>query len=234
MKKLLVSDYDETFHITREGLDENIKSVKRFRGAGNVFIFATGRSYTDFKWLESEFGIEYDMLILDHGALILDGEENILFSSSIDDNTVMAMKEDLRIEKCKRVFCTSGLEGRVDFDHGNIQKVNTWYDNEKDPVEVLDIIQKKYGGKVNAYLIPPESLEIITKTSAKEIAIEWVAKKLGICAENIYTAGDGYSDVAMVKKYNGYAVPNAVEPLKKAARGVVSTVTELIDMIMSE
>ena len=234
MKKLLVSDYDETFHITREGLSENIESVKRFREAGNVFIFATGRSYTDFKWLESEFGIEYDMLILDHGALILDGEGNILFSSSIDDDVVMAMKDDLRIEKCKRVFCTSGLEGRVEFDHGNIQKVNTWYDNEKDPVEVLEVIWAKYGNDVNAYYIPPESLEIITKTSAKEVAIDWVAKRLGIPEENIYTTGDGYSDVAMVKKYNGYAVPHAVEPLKEAAKGVVNTVTELIDMIMKK
>ena len=232
MKKLLVSDYDDTFHITREGLSENIESARKFREAGNVFIFATGRSYTDFKWVESEFGIEYDMLILDHGALILDGEGNILYSSSIDDHIVMAMKEDLRCERCKRVFCTSGLEGRVDFDHGNIQKINTWYDNGKDPKEVLEIIQNKYGNDVNAYLIPPESLEIITKGSGKEIAIDWVAKRLGIADEDIYTTGDGYSDVAMVKKYNGYAVPHAVEPLKEAAKGIVNTVTELIDMIM--
>ena len=232
MRKLLVCDFDDTFHITREGLDENMKSVEKFREAGNIFVIATGRGYYDFKHVKDAFDLKYDMLVLDHGALILDGEGNILFSDSIPADVVMRIKDDLRVEEAKRVFCTSGFEGRVSFEADNIQKINVWHDGYEKACEVLADIQKKYGDEVNAYLIPWESVEIITKNSGKDIAIKWLCNKLGIDEEDVYTAGDGYTDIKMIEKYKGYAVPNAVEPLKAVACGVVESVSELIDMIM--
>ena len=231
MKKILVCDYDDTFHITREGLSENIEAVQKFRDDGNMFIIATGRGFADFKWVREEFGVKYDMLILDHGALILDGDDNIIFSSSIPDNIVMEIKDDLRLENTRRVFCTSGFVGRAPFDAGNIQKINVWYNEASDAKEVLEIVQQKYGNVVNAYLIPSESIEMITKDSGKEIAIEWLCGRLGISTDNVYTAGDGYTDIKMIKKYKGYAVPNAVEPLKEAACGIVESVSKLIEKI---
>ena len=48
MKKILVSDYDQTFYLNDEDIEKNKTSVKKFRDKGNIFIFATGRSYMDF------------------------------------------------------------------------------------------------------------------------------------------------------------------------------------------
>ena len=48
MKKILVSDYDQTFYIGDEDIEKNKIAVNRFRNKGNIFIIATGRSYEDF------------------------------------------------------------------------------------------------------------------------------------------------------------------------------------------
>lgn len=232
MKKLLVSDYDETFHITREGLSENIESVKRFREAGNIFVIATGRSYMDFKWLEETFGIEYDLLILDHGALIVDVESAILHMDIIPREVLSEMENMLRLDRTKRYFCTSGYEGRVPFDAENIQKINVWYNTEEETAEILEILKTKYADVVNAHLIPPESIEIIPTGSGKEVAVEWVMERFGVSPENVYTVGDGYTDIEMVKKYKGYAVKKCVPELKEVALGEIESVTELIEKIM--
>ena len=48
MRKILVSDYDQTFYLNDEDIEKNKKSVEEFRKKGNIFVFATGRSYFDF------------------------------------------------------------------------------------------------------------------------------------------------------------------------------------------
>ena len=48
MKKLLVSDYDQTFYINDEDIEKNKIAVNEFRNQGNIFAIATGRSYYDF------------------------------------------------------------------------------------------------------------------------------------------------------------------------------------------
>ena len=49
MKKVLISDYDQTFYLNDKDIEENKKVIKRFRELGNIFIIATGRSYMDYK-----------------------------------------------------------------------------------------------------------------------------------------------------------------------------------------
>ena len=47
-KKILVSDYDQTFYLNNEDIEINKEAVDRFRKEGNIFVIATGRSYFDF------------------------------------------------------------------------------------------------------------------------------------------------------------------------------------------
>ena len=46
--KILVSDYDQTFYLNDEDVEKNKIAVKDFRNKGNIFVFATGRSFFDF------------------------------------------------------------------------------------------------------------------------------------------------------------------------------------------
>ena len=49
MKKILVSDYDQTFYLNDEDIERNKKEVEKFEKDGNIFAIATGRSFFDFK-----------------------------------------------------------------------------------------------------------------------------------------------------------------------------------------
>ena len=64
MKKILVSDYDNTFYINEYDIKNNIQNVEKFRNKDNIFVIATGRSYYDFNKKLKEYPIKYDYLII--------------------------------------------------------------------------------------------------------------------------------------------------------------------------
>ena len=74
--KMLVSDYDQTFYLNDEDIEKNKQAVAKFRKAGNIFVIATGRSYLDFFNKLEIYNFEYDYLIINHGATILDAYNN--------------------------------------------------------------------------------------------------------------------------------------------------------------
>ena len=50
--------------------------------------------------------------------------------------------------------------------------------------------------------------------------------------DNVYTIGDGYNDIEMIKDFNGYAMKNAVEDLKLNVEKEYNSVFEFIYEIM--
>ena len=78
MKKFLVSDYDGTFYLNDKDIINNIKKVNDFRKRGNIFVIATGRSFLDFTKKLQQFDIQYDYLIINHGATILNKNHEII------------------------------------------------------------------------------------------------------------------------------------------------------------
>ena len=77
MKKVLISDYDQTFYLNDEDIEKNKIYVEKFRKEGNIFVLATGRSYYDMQRKIEQYNIKYDYLIINHGASILDENDLI-------------------------------------------------------------------------------------------------------------------------------------------------------------
>ena len=69
-KKIIISDYDQTFYINDEDIERNKVAVSKFEEKGNLFIIVTGRSYLDFKNKVEAYNINYNYVILNHGATI--------------------------------------------------------------------------------------------------------------------------------------------------------------------
>ena len=86
-KKIIVSDYDGTFHVNEIDIVNNVKMVSEFRKEGNVFIIATGNNLETFKKVVQKYKIPYDYLILDQGSCIVDKEGNIIKTNYIDEKT---------------------------------------------------------------------------------------------------------------------------------------------------
>ena len=88
MKKILISDYDGTFYQNDIDIKENMDKVTEFRTLGNIFVMAIGRSYVGLKIEIDKYKIPYDYLILNHGALLLSKELNVISSFNLDKDQV--------------------------------------------------------------------------------------------------------------------------------------------------
>lgn len=96
-KKILVSDYDQTFYLNDEDIEKNKTAVEEFRNKGNIFIIATGRSYYDIQRDCNEYKIKYDYLIINHGASILDEKDKIIYNFPIKNEIIDEIRKDLGI-----------------------------------------------------------------------------------------------------------------------------------------
>ena len=231
MRKILVSDYDQTFYLNDKDIEKNKKSVEEFRKKGNIFVFATGRSYFDFMNKAEQYKLKWDYLIINHGATILDKNNNIISNYTIDNDVIKNIEKDLEIEKAIKYFCCNLENSRTNFDDKDLTKIHAKY--EKNKAEQINfLINKKYAEFVNCYFVSGNAVEIISNKTCKSNAIEEIAQIEKINKEDIFTIGDGYSDIEMIKNYNGYCMEKSVQELLKICNGkIVKSVSELIEKI---
>ena len=82
MKKILFSDIDGT--IAKGNLPITYKdqeAVKKLRTQGHYFSFCTGRNIQETKLVTPHF--EYDYLVLNNGAMIVDQNDQVLYRKQI-------------------------------------------------------------------------------------------------------------------------------------------------------
>jgi len=227
--KILVSDYDRTFDLDENMIKKNIESIKEFQNKGNIFVFATGRSYYDFLKKKDKYNLIYDYVLLNHGATILDNEDNVLDNYPINEN-YLEIKKYLKLEKSIMSFCCSKLDSRVDFNHSNLTKIAVRYLPFVNIKKIKEELDNNFSS-INSYMVSTNMLEIVSKDISKDKAIELLIKKLKIKKKDVYTIGDSYTDYLMIKKFNGYCVPNANIEIKEIAKEVLS-IRELINEII--
>ena len=233
-RKLIASDYDDTFYINDEDIEKNKIAVKEFEKKGNIFVIATGRSFLDFTNKADTYKIKYKYVILNHGATIIDNKNNIICNFPIENEVIPKIKKELHLENTIRNFCCSELESRVNFEHEDLTKIHARYNTTEEAREVNEILNKKFSKYITSYFVSKNSVEVIFNKTSKSNAISILKKKLNIEDKNIYTIGDGFSDIEMVRDFNGYCMKNSVEELKRIAIKQFNSVSELIKEVMEK
>lgn len=233
MKKIIASDYDRTFYVNDEDIQKNKDAVDEFINLGNKFIIATGRSYYDLMKKVNQYNIVYDYAIINHGATILNKENEPIYNLPMDNSIISQLKNDLELEKSIDWFCCSELESRVDFEHKDLTKINVKYETKKKSIEMNEKINQKYSDFVTSYNITSSSIEIVSNKTNKSKAIKMIANNVEVENSNIYTIGDGYSDIQMIKDFNGYCMQESVEELKDTALGQCKSVSELVNKVIN-
>lgn len=233
MRKILASDYDQTFYINDVDIENNKQAVCKFKDEGNIFVIATGRSYFDFKKKANEYNLKYDYVILNHGATILDKDDTILYNCEIDNVIIHPIKQHLELEKAKCFFFCSGLKSRVEYNHPNLTKISVLYNKKEDAKRINDFINSNFAFYVNSYLVSFREIEIVAKETNKSKAIKLLADKINIDTRNIYTIGDSYTDIKMIQDFNGYCMKNSVDELKQISNSYPS-VSLLIEDILND
>ena len=247
MKKILISDYDQTFYLNDKDIEKNKVAVEKFRKEGNIFVIATGRSYYDIQKEIKKYKIKYDYLIINHGASILDENDEIIYNFPIKDEAISEIRKDLEMNipdivvhsendtyktPTNKYFCCKEKLSRLDFNNKDLTKINIKLDSEKMANKINSIINDKYSKFVNCYKVSKDIVEIVSKEINKSKAIKLLADYYNLDINSIYTIGDGYSDIKMISEFNGFAMKDSVEELKKVAKKEYESVSELINEII--
>ena len=153
MKKILISDYDGTFYQNYRDIKKNIDKVNEFRTLDNLFVLATGRSYVDLKQKTDKYEISYDYLILNHGALLLSKDLEILKVFTLDKELVDSILEYVSDNKdiCD-VILISTFDKNVK-DNSNIVKIMLKLYSYDKALEVKNYIDERYTNRLLAKLI---------------------------------------------------------------------------------
>lgn len=224
---LLASDFDNTFYINNNDFKNNLIKVKEFVN-NNLFVIATGRSYEDFNNI-TKGSVLFNYLILNHGATILK-DDDIIFNQYIEKSLIDKLKKEFDFDNLKYFACQE--KNKVSIDGEEITKINISFPDNLIAKRATNYINDKYKEQLKAYsLFHKNQIEIVSAKVDKANAIEYIRKLENLDKLDVYTVGDGYTDVEMIKKYNGYAMENSIDELKEISLKTVKSVSEIIDYL---
>lgn len=233
MKKILISDYDGTFYQNDIDTKKNIDKVNEFRTLDNLFVLATGRSYVDSKQKIDKYEIPYDYLILNHGALLLSKDLEILKVFTLDKELVDSILEYVNNDKdIYDIVLIDTFKKRVT-DTSNVVKIMLKLYIHDKAFEVKNYIDKSCVN-IKSYLVRDEDhylVEVVSSEASKSLMIDKILDKEEIVKKNVYTIGDGINDIEMIRDYNGYRVRNSCKELVSVTDRVIDNVSDLISRI---
>lgn len=233
VKKIIISDFDDTIYINGKIAIKTVELVHQFRSAGNLFIIASGSSYPSLIDKIKDSKLEYDYLICDHGCNIVKNNQ-LIFSEVIDPVIIKELIAYYKLDKRDNVFAVSKDKGVVSLNHDCISKLQIPFSITGDDFKAKQYMKEKYGDKINCYCIMHNNaVEVISGKASKLKAIDKIIDTEKLNSYEMYTIGDGYSDIEMVQKYHGYCVENAVEDLKQVSKKVYGSFPEFLSEVVT-
>lgn len=255
MRKLMASDIDGTFlRGDSEEIQRNIEAVKKWREAGNIFVFATGRDWIGVEQSVKDYGLEYDLLIALNGAYICETNGSAIYKETIDNNIAKEIVEILEIESNGQVIIQNGIDGCFiisDIDNNDegkklSERAKMIYKHtpeealEREVVSVgcrvarkemvkpiCDQLNASYKEYVNACM-NTVYVCVGPKGMDKSVGIHKVREHFGIEMDKVFAVGDDFNDIEMLDVFYGAAMETGIEEAKKVADTVVSSVHEFI------
>lgn len=253
MAYLLASDFDGTLiHWPAGKIDEEDRAaIRRFREAGNKLVVVTGRMFGSAMdgFSAADFH-DMDAFLCLSGAYCAEADGTEIYDKRKDASRLPEMARFFRETGARYMNIDVGRES-FEYDIGGetsfgfrkmsteelltlktFTSMNVGYHSEEEAYAICRRLEKEYGDLITplqnkvAIDMPPAGIN-------KAVAAGYAANMYGIPTENVYTVGDSFNDLDMVREYNGSAMEQGPDELKAAAKRTVRRVREIIDLIMT-
>lgn len=250
---LLCSDFDNTICFwTDIGriYDEDREAIRRFREAGNKFVIVSGRSYPSAIDVFDEMDFhDMDFFYTMSGAYAAYPDESPIYDKRIEMKHLPKLcdffKETggryLGLDIGKNNYSvdiggdfqpetTITLDEAMRFD--TFTSINVGYHSNEEAGEVSAELEKRFSDIITplqnnrAIDMPPAGIN-------KAVAVDFAAKMCGVEHDKIYTAGDNYNDIMMLRAYHGCAMANGPSAVWEHAERKITHISEIIDHILS-
>ena len=240
--KIIASDFDGTVNYHGKISDEDKAAIKRFRQAGNKFGIVTGRDVELSQWIKQENGFEFDFIISCTGAFIRNGDGDVLYAKRgkmgafFDDIVAKALELKTSFFTVGNGFnkCYVDTLGKIPYDFSMLSEFthsNCSFPSEERAAEFAEYVNKNYGDVISAHR-NGWSVDMPPANTSKVTGIYEYARLFD--NPEIYAVGDNVNDLPMIKEFCGYAVSNAVDSVKQAAKHQCDRVCNMIDELMKE
>jgi hypothetical protein len=230
--------------------EKNREAIKAWRKNGNLFGIVTGRG-AEFPHAILKENLELDFVSVFNGTDVYDMTQTPpkLISRLLGRTERLAeilpillrQKGDWAefVALDRKYYLTYGDEDSNRGDWVTCEafvnaKVNAFlhiialYDTDKAALEIARQLNENYSDAVSA-LVNGNWVNICPSGVTKASGVREYAKIMSVSAENVYTIGDSYNDLDMIKAFNGYTLENGAGEVKKAAKGIYKGVWELIE-----
>lgn len=229
MKKILVSDFDNTLYVNENDLILNISSINSFVEKGNIFIIATGRCYKDISKYTEKYNIPINYLVCNDGATIFDSNGKLIYKKDIPYNTGVQIINYLNSKNLiDKVYIDTGFDYTKDINNDFNGIIIRAFNKEESQKLLNDIINKF--DDIHGY-ISDNWINITEKSVNKSSGIEVLCKMNNYDKNNIYTIGDTINDITMIKNYNSACMINSTNDLKEICTKSFNSVKEYIEYI---
>lgn len=243
--KIIFFDVDGTLysHKTKSIPNSTIKALKILKEKGYKICIASGRSkkLTELTGIFNQ--ITFDYYVLTNGTLVIDKDENIIYSSPLNNNGINKMikiandnnlnicfvnKDDYYLLNDKFNLAHLGydplsipLPNIKKFNNEDIYQINLFCDDKYLPL--FDELKEYFEfSKLNHY-----GYDVYTLNHNKKIGIQALIKHLNISQDEVIAFGDGHNDKEMIEFASlGIAMGNSIEKVKNAANYITSDIDD--------
>ena len=245
MYKMIFLDVDGTLysHATKSVPKSTIEALKIAQSKGIKLCIASGRSrlVTGFTGILDL--IEFDYFVTTNGNLVVDKDNNVIYSSPMDKNGIDEVLSLVDLYGLNMTFMTlddfylyreKDERAHLGFDPLSIPLPSVKKYQKEDIYQINLFCEDEYipyfenTKKVLAYSrLAHYGYDIFTLNHSKATGIEKLIESLGISKDEIIAFGDGHNDAEMLKFCGlGIAMGNAIEKVKNASDYITSDIDD--------
>ena len=251
--KLIATDVDGTLvkDSSREVYDEMIEIIRELTDAGYHFAVASGRQYGSIRRMFERTGRKLHYIAENGAHIILNGENYSV--TKMDRKHVEGIMADLRAlypEGCHVVASTARGCFLETGDRDFINLIANEYRNDvtmtddilSEDVDIIklavykkgtirsigeSVLLPKWQDQVKTTMAGEEWVDFMDQSVDKGNALQKIQKALGVSREETMVFGDNNNDLGLIlAAEESYAVENAVEEVKKAAKHICPDYTQ--------
>lgn len=242
--RAVASDFDNTLYFM--GDEEPMRAADIFgilyyQQRGGLFGICTGRSLKGVTEVIGPY-IRPDFYILASGALVVDGEENVLFRKCLSLDLVKEIYHryvppmEAVIQANDTVY-TFGRGNRMkehidsfdDLRDAHVYGISLAARDRETATETAAQINRDFGSEAAAFPNVTH-IDVAPRGCSKGHGAEIVRKEFSV--REMYGIGDSHNDLPLLRSVDHpYTFPHAPKELQDEAAGIVRSVSELLDRI---
>ncbi len=246
--RLLACDFDGTIFCGHKISQGDLAAIAQWRARGNIFGIVTGRGAGTLLADLSRFPLEYDFLLCNNGALLLDCTAKPVAERPLGlEMTRYLLDHEIRAH-CSSCALFAGAAMYVLAESGPwINPVYTPSPLAVQRARDINFLQISFGFRerersmfwgerlqadVSDRARVQCSLSVADVTApdvGKATGIAWAMERLGLNPGEILTAGDDGNDREMLASYQGYAMEGAAPEVQAAAGRSIASVADLVE-----